>query len=118
MVIKCEKIKINFLLIIFTFIGFYVKQNCADEVNNHNNWVPENVQEIKRRLLNYGVGVGTESSLPRVKNVILFIGDGMGISTLTATRIYKGHQNNRAGESEKLIWDEFLALAHIKVCVH
>ena len=29
---------------------------------------------------------------PKAKNVILFIGDGMGISTITAARIYEGQK--------------------------
>jgi alkaline phosphatase len=29
------------------------------------------------------------------KNVIMFLGDGMGISTVTAARIYKGQQNGQ-----------------------
>ncbi|XP_045774165.1 alkaline phosphatase [Maniola jurtina] len=37
----------------------------------------------------------------RAKNVILFIGDGMGPNTVTATRIYKG------GESHKLSYEMF-----------
>ncbi len=32
------------------------------------------------------------ASEPRAKNVILFIGDGMGISTITAARIYAGQK--------------------------
>jgi alkaline phosphatase len=35
----------------------------------------------------------------RARNVILFIGDGMGISTLTAARIYQGQQTGGDGES-------------------
>lgn len=29
------------------------------------------------------------------KNVILFIGDGLGVSTLNAARIYRGQKNNK-----------------------
>lgn len=49
---------------------------------------------------------------PRAKNVILFIGDGMGISTITAARIYAGQLKGLDGESnqlamEKLPWSAF-----------
>jgi alkaline phosphatase len=49
---------------------------------------------------------------PRAKNVILFIGDGMGISTITAARIYAGQSKGLDGESyqlamEKLPWSAF-----------
>lgn len=44
----------------------------------------------------------------RARNVILFIGDGMGPSTVTAARIYKGQRLfNQSGEEAKLTWDNF-----------
>lgn len=39
---------------------------------------------------------------PRAKNVILFVGDGMGVSTITAGRIYAGQKRGQDGESFKL----------------
>ncbi len=39
------------------------------------------------------------------KNVILFIGDGMGISTITAARIYAGQSAGEDGESHILAMD-------------
>lgn len=39
---------------------------------------------------------------PRAKNVIIFVGDGMGISTITAGRIYAGQKRGLDGESHKL----------------
>ncbi|XP_076467806.1 alkaline phosphatase, tissue-nonspecific isozyme-like [Babylonia areolata] len=41
------------------------------------------------------------------KNVILFIGDGMGVSTVTAARIYKGQRNGRSGEETRLHFETF-----------
>lgn len=41
------------------------------------------------------------------KNVILFIGDGMGISTVTAARILKGQLQNRNGEETVLSFEKF-----------
>ncbi len=43
----------------------------------------------------------------RAKNVILFIGDGMGISTVTAARILEGQQQQRDGESNRLAFEKF-----------
>ncbi|OYW82887.1 MAG: alkaline phosphatase, partial [Hyphomonas sp. 32-62-5] len=40
------------------------------------------------------------------KNVIIFIGDGMGISTITATRIYAGQYAGEDGESHHLAMDD------------
>jgi alkaline phosphatase len=43
----------------------------------------------------------------RAKNVILFIGDGMGISTLTASRILEGQLRGESGEENRLSFEEF-----------
>ncbi len=41
------------------------------------------------------------------RNVILFIGDGMGISTQTAARIYEGQLRGRNGEENLLSFEKF-----------
>lgn len=41
------------------------------------------------------------------KNIIMFLGDGMGISTVTATRILKGQLANQPGEEYQLEMDKF-----------
>lgn len=41
------------------------------------------------------------------RNVILFLGDGMGISTVTAARIYAGQLAGRSGEENRLSFEEF-----------
>ncbi len=48
------------------------------------------------------------------KNVILFIGDGMGVSTVTAIRIYAGQQAGGSGEDHVLPFETFPQLALIK----
>ncbi|MDD5579169.1 MAG: alkaline phosphatase [Methylobacter sp.] len=47
------------------------------------------------------------------KNVILFVGDGMGISTITAARIFEGQSkpNNRGGEENSLSFEQLPYLA-------
>ncbi|XP_011496782.1 PREDICTED: alkaline phosphatase 4-like [Ceratosolen solmsi marchali] len=43
----------------------------------------------------------------RAKNVIIFIGDGMGLSTITSGRIYKGQLKGNTGEEYKLVFEKF-----------
>jgi len=52
------------------------------------------------------------------KNVILFLGDGMGLSTVTAGRIYAGQLRNQSGEEFKLAFDMFPHVALSKVSFH
>ncbi|KAL8583360.1 hypothetical protein ACOMHN_035342 [Nucella lapillus] len=63
-------------------------------------WITEAQKELQEALavrLNYKVA----------KNVILFLGDGMGISTVTAARIYKGQRENKRGEETRLHFEKF-----------
>ncbi|XP_072876390.1 intestinal-type alkaline phosphatase [Chlorocebus sabaeus] len=41
------------------------------------------------------------------KNLILFLGDGMGVPTVTATRILKGQKNGKLGPETPLAMDRF-----------
>jgi alkaline phosphatase len=43
----------------------------------------------------------------RAKNVILFVGDGMGIATLTAARTFEGQSRGESGEENRLSFEEF-----------
>lgn len=44
-------------------------------------------------------------TVPRAKNVILFIGDGMGIATVTAARIREGQLRGETGEENLLAFE-------------
>ncbi|KPZ55401.1 MULTISPECIES: alkaline phosphatase [Pseudoalteromonas] len=50
----------------------------------------------------------------KAKNVILFVGDGMGISTLTAARILQGQRAGELGEEGYLSFEEFPYSAQVK----
>lgn len=89
-------------LIILT-MGMYEVYSVEDR----NYWYEMARTAIRRRL--------QESSFPDpqqfAKNVILFVGDGLGMATLTAARILKGQRQGRSGEEENLAWDHFPAVA-------
>nr|WP_298931556.1 alkaline phosphatase [uncultured Erythrobacter sp.] len=65
-------------------------------------------------------GVSEAQSAPvaevpaKAKNVILFIGDGMGISTITAARIYEGQKRGETGEENLLSFEKFENVALVK----
>lgn len=56
------------------------------------------------------------SNKRRAKNVILFVGDGMGVTTITASRILAGQLTtpNQGGEENLLSFEKFPYLAHSK----
>ena len=59
------------------------------------------------------LGVAPDTS-PQARNVILFIGDGMGISTITAARIFDGQSRGEPGEENVLSFESFPNVALVK----
>lgn len=51
--------------------------------------------------------IAYEPNRAPAKNLILFIGDGMGVSTVTAARIFEGQQLGNPGEEHQLSWEAF-----------
>ncbi|WP_198589620.1 alkaline phosphatase, partial [Shewanella sp. 10N.286.51.B7] len=50
----------------------------------------------------------------KAKNVIIFVGDGMGVSTLTASRILQGQMAGQPGEEGYLSFETFPHTALVK----
>lgn len=50
----------------------------------------------------------------KAKNVVLFLGDGMGISTITAARILAGQREGKLGEENRLSFEEFPVTGLVK----
>lgn len=49
--------------------------------------------------------------MKKAKNVILFVGDGMGMATITAARILEGQRRGMLGEENQLSFEKFPYLA-------
>ncbi|XP_067948456.1 alkaline phosphatase-like [Watersipora subatra] len=63
-------------------------------------WEKQNVEELNRSF--------QESRVSVAKNLVLAIGDGMGVTTATATRVYRGQKTaGMLGEEALLSWDKF-----------
>ena len=54
------------------------------------------------------------SASARARNVILFVGDGMSPTTITAARILEGQQRGQPGEENLLAFERLPYLAHAK----
>jgi alkaline phosphatase len=69
-------------------------------------------QETLKRIL------AQRPNTNQAKNVILFIADGMGVSTITAARIFEGQQRGVDGESNVLSFEGFPHAALVKTYAH
>lgn len=72
-------------------------------------WYNRNSEALERRMSNFNLKA---ESLVRVKNVILFVGDGMGLTTVTASRVHK--RQSQKNPDARLIFDDFPASAFIQ----
>lgn len=111
-------VAVSFSSVLFTImcIGFLVHYEMASEVYAGEDipfwnvqlppeqqvWYEKGIEELKNAL-------SREINRRRAKNVILFVGDGMGPNTVTATRIY-GFK-----EEGLLSWERFPHMGLLKV---
>uniref|UniRef100_A0A8C5J7S9 Alkaline phosphatase n=1 Tax=Junco hyemalis TaxID=40217 RepID=A0A8C5J7S9_JUNHY len=65
----------------------------------------------RRRL---ELALALQPAAQRAKNIILFMGDGMGLSTMSAARIYKGQLAGGSGEESVLTMETFPHVALAK----
>lgn len=93
---------------------------CAVAQDRHDQSSNQTVNQVPTSALEW-FQVGKQSvlvnkrELPilrKAKNVILFVGDGMGVSTVTAARILEGQMADRDGEFNRLAFERFGYLAH------
>lgn len=70
-------------------------------------WYESGRQELKTAL-------AKRQNKKRARNIILFVGDGMGISTVTAGRIYDGQSRGQSGEESRLSFEAFPAVGLAK----
>ena len=74
---------------------FPVKRSESAESWQRDGWAA--IQRAKNEKIRKG----------KAKNIILFIGDGMGVTTLTASRILEGQMRGESGEENRLSFEEF-----------
>jgi alkaline phosphatase len=84
-------------------VGIHAQLACAGS----NSWHEEGRAAVaKARQL--------DRASREAKNVILFVGDGLGISTVTAARILQGQLQGKTGEENLLSFERFPEVALIK----
>lgn len=83
-------------ILIFVTVLLYGKVLCQPAQV----WIESAQEELKRLL-------SQKPNTNIAKNVILFLGDGMGMSTVTAARILKGQLQNNPGEETVFEFEKF-----------
>ena len=79
--------------------------NLATNVTN--DWFIQGEKAIQSAEVNWQQVQSIKDLKGKAKNVILFVGDGMGVSTLTASRILEGQRKGMLGEENRLSFENF-----------
>ncbi|RWS22320.1 alkaline phosphatase-like protein, partial [Leptotrombidium deliense] len=78
-------------------------------------WMKQNEKIFTDKVKNLKRTFGTIGVPNKAKNVIFFLGDGMGLSTITAARLYKGNVDQTDPESGFLSFEKFPSVSLAKV---
>ena len=81
----------------------FLQTSCITETDKKSNSTSESSRVVAEK-----------SEKKEAKNIILFIGDGMGVSTITAGRIFDGQSEGKLGEEHALAFEDFDNVALIK----
>lgn len=73
-------------------------------VNQQNSWYESAAKHIQQQR---SIANSIQNEEGAAKNIILFIGDGMNLTTVTASRILEGQQQGMLGEENNLSFDDF-----------
>lgn len=98
----CSNIVKTVLFIYLTmFASSYVHgaQTAIAPSQTNNEWFKNAVEKVNKKA--------RFPNEPIAKNVIIFIGDGMGMTTITASRIFAGQLLGKKGEEHDLSFDLF-----------
>ncbi|XP_032369763.1 alkaline phosphatase, tissue-nonspecific isozyme [Etheostoma spectabile] len=95
--------KVTALLIICSclMLGSLGKPKFPEQEKDPKYWNTWAQQTLKNALTLQNLNTN------KAKNLILFLGDGMGVPTVTAARILKGQLNGQSGEETQLEMDKF-----------
>ena len=95
--------RLNTGFLLATIVGTPLfAQNNVTALSTESDWYTNGasaVEAASRRAYNNTPGAA--------KNIILFVGDGMGVSTVTAARIFAGQQQGMNGEEYELSYEKF-----------
>ncbi|XP_071035965.1 alkaline phosphatase-like isoform X3 [Parasteatoda tepidariorum] len=103
MFLKIKSMDFCFIAVLLSTLlpsAFSIKGTVSKEEKNPEFWRKNAERTLLETLL-------LHKNENVAKNVILFLGDGMGLPTVTSMRIYKGQKKNQSGETELLSFDRF-----------
>lgn len=94
------------LAVLSTLVVSSLHAAVVPDTQKNSSWFNEGQAAIQKQL--------ALTPKNRAKNVILFVGDGLGVSTITAGRIFAGQKLGISGEEHQLSFDRMPYSAQVK----
>ena len=93
----------------FIWLGlvFFSAGSATAQTESPEGWYAQGKQAVQESLRQI-------PNTQRARNIILFLGDGMGVSTVTASRILDGQLRGRSGEENSLSFERLPHVALVK----
>ncbi|MBU2713300.1 alkaline phosphatase [Zooshikella harenae] len=85
--------------LISTLLSTLITTVHAKTTESPDMWYQQGQQSLRQ-------AIALKPNTHHAKNIILFVGDGMGISTVTAGRIFDGQSKGQAGEENQLSFEK------------
>ena len=98
----------NRILLLVPLISLLFLPLAAHSQQTAGDWFDQGRAAVERAIDRRGATSGA------ARNVILFVGDGMGVSTVTAARILEGQLRGETGEENELFFETFPNVALAK----
>ena len=101
-------------LVLYIYFIYYIwnitaRSICFPEFNSiKRDWYNLGQEELREAL-------GLKHNTNPAKNVIIFIGDGMGISTVSVARIFNMQVRNKSFDESEMSWEKFPHVGLAKV---
>ena len=95
-------------------------KRALEETKFHYPWAKTDWNALgKKRIKETIKNMQKKINVKQAKNVILFIGDGMGLQTTSATRVFKSQKYGLSKEDIYLSWEKmpFAGLIRVGSCV-
>lgn len=80
------------------------KDNKIQLTDKTNAWFQSSEDQLEKKRL---AAERIQNQVGAAKNIILFVGDGMSLTTVTASRIFDGQRKGLLGEENNLSFDKF-----------
>jgi alkaline phosphatase len=95
------------MLVVWIISAFLLEAGAKQEPREEyaEYWIKSGQERLRFEIQRQKEGAKLREKV--AKNVILFLGDGMGMSTITAARIYKNQRAGGYGEEKELSFEEF-----------